>query len=73
MIFFDVTFDESENNEPESIPKIEVKDERPEVEVKVENVTDEENSSSSESESNVDATNMIIPNSEVKFSHNRNL
>ena len=55
-LLFDVTFDESENNEPESIPEIEVKDESPEVEVKVENVTDEENSSSSESESNVDST-----------------
>ena len=65
-ILFDVTFDESENNEPESISKIEVKVESPEVEVKVENVTDEENSSSSESESNVDTTNTIIPNSEVQ-------
>ena len=43
-----------------------MKDERPEVEVKVENVTDEENSSSSESESNVDTINTIIPNSEVQ-------
>ena len=65
-LLFDVTFDESENNKPESLPKVEVKDESPEVEVKVENVTDEENSSSSESESNVDTTNMIIPNSEVQ-------
>ena len=43
-----------------------MKVERPEVEVKVENVTDEENSSRSESESNVDTTNTIIPNSEVQ-------
>ena len=34
--------------------------------MKVENVTDDENSSSSESESNVDTTNTIIPNSEVQ-------
>ena len=65
-LLFDVTFDESENNEPEGIPGIEVKDESPEVEVKVENVTDEENSSSSESESNVDTTNPILPNSKVQ-------
>ena len=42
-----------------------VKNEGLEVEVKVENATDEENSSSSESEKYVDTTTMIVPNSKV--------
>ena len=43
-----------------------MKDEGPEVEVKVENATDEENSSSCESENYVDTTTMIVINSEVQ-------
>ena len=66
-LLFDVTFDnEIEQSKAESVQKIEVKDEGPEVEVKVGIATDEENSSSSESENYVDTTTMIVPYSEVQ-------
>ena len=62
-LLFDVTFDdEIEQSKTEIAEKTEVKDEGPEVEGKVENATDEENSSSSESEIYVDTTSPIIPN-----------
>ena len=66
-LLFDVTLDdEIEQSKAESVQKTGVKDEGPEVEVKVENATDQENSSSSESENYVDTTTMIVPNSEVQ-------